>query len=111
MSVFQNHPVSHSVGLGPKICVSNRLSDSDAGVGRDVENHWPVLSLLPYLDEEQEDQLYPWNNCSSVALSLRGPSHGLYSDVPAWRHLIGSSTQFIMNGVIPHKVKGRLSLT
>lgn len=46
-------------GVGPEIYVSNRLSDSDAGVGRDAENHWPVLSLLPYLDEEQEDQLYP----------------------------------------------------
>lgn len=33
-------------GVGSKICVS----DSDAGVGLDAENHWPVLSLWPYLD-------------------------------------------------------------
>lgn len=37
-------------GVGSKICVSNTFSDSDAGVGLDAENHWPVLSLWPYLD-------------------------------------------------------------
>lgn len=37
-------------GVGPKICVSNTFSDSDAGVGVEAENHWPVLSLRPYLD-------------------------------------------------------------
>lgn len=37
-------------GVGPKICVSNTFSDRDAGVGLDAENHWPVLSLRPYLD-------------------------------------------------------------
>lgn len=52
LSTFQDHPVLHSVGLGwgPRSAFLNTFSDSDAGVGLDAENHWPVLSLWPYLD-------------------------------------------------------------